>query len=62
MMVHPVLVYGLAAAATVRVEHRPPPGEPGPGLVACVTGMKPEAARRLARHPQHQAGAWQWQA
>ena len=53
MLVQLVLVYCLAAEPSACAEHRPLPEEPGQGLMACVMGAQPEAARWLARHPQY---------
>ena len=53
MLVQLVLVYCLAAEPSRCVEQRPVPEQPGLGLLACVAGAQPEAARWLAVASPH---------
>ena len=53
MLVQLVLVYCLAAEPSRCTEQRPVPEQPGLGLMACVAGAQPEAARWLAAHPHY---------
>lgn len=53
MLVQLVLVYCLAAEPSRCVERRPVSAEPSPGLMACIAGAQPEAARWLAAHPDY---------
>ena len=48
MLVQLVLVYCLAAEPSRCVEQRPVPEQPGLGLMACMAGAQPAAARWLA--------------
>ena len=47
MLVQLVLVYCLAAEPSRCVEQRPVPEQPGLGLMACIAGAQPAAARWL---------------
>jgi hypothetical protein len=51
MLAQLILVYCLAADPSRCIEQRPIVEEPGLGLVGCVVGAQPEAARWLATHP-----------
>ena len=51
MLVQLVLVYCLAAEPSRCVEQRPVPEQPGLGLMACIAGAQPAAARWLADRP-----------
>jgi hypothetical protein len=53
MLVQLVLVYCLAAEPSRCVEQRPVPEQPGLGLMACVAGAQPAAARWLSAHPEY---------
>jgi hypothetical protein len=53
MLVQLVLVYCLAADPAKCIEQRPMPMDPEPGLMACVKGAQPEAARWLSEHPHY---------
>ena len=53
MLVQLVLVYCLSTDPGRCIEHRPISVEPTPGLMACVAGAQPEAARWLVEHPQY---------
>lgn len=53
MLAQLVLVYCLAAEPSRCVEQRPVAEDPSLGLMACVTGAQPEAARWLATRPQY---------
>ena len=53
MLVQLVLVYCLAAEPSRCVEQRPVPEQHGSGLMACMAGAQPEAARWLVTRPGH---------
>jgi hypothetical protein len=52
MLVQLVPVYCLGADPSRCMEHRPMAAETAPGLMSCVAGAQPGAARWLAEHPQ----------
>ncbi len=53
MLVQLVLVYCLAAEPSRCVEQRPVPEQPGVGLMSCIAGAQPAAARWLADRPDY---------